>query len=193
MQNKITSTSFYEIWKESVEAQQELLSDIWRKNPVYTSQIFSQDGILNAVAQKLQLFYYSNYYYLDAVFYKPEDIIKENEFWFRDIRIAFEHENNFRSGLYKEVSHLLTTNADLKVLVSYPNGEINDELEYLHSIISKSRQAKIISDDQSFLVILGYENEFEWQGWIYNDEEKWHLILENKILPLKYYQHNKNP
>lgn len=172
MQNKITSACFYKAWYESVKEYQDLLSKIWRKNPAYTSQIFAQNGILHAVAQKLQLLYYSNYYYLDAVFYKPEDVIKENEFWFRDIRIAFEHENNFRSGLYKEVSHLLTTNADLKVLVSYPNGEINDELEYLHSIISKSRQAKKISDDQSFLVILGYEEKFSWEGWIYN-ENKW--------------------
>lgn len=171
MPNKITSVNFYKAWCESVEDQQELLSKVWRENRIYTNQIFSQEGILNAIAQKLELLYYSNYYYLDAVFYKPEDVIKENEFWFRDIRIAFEHENNFRSGLYKEVSHLLTTNADLKVLVSYPNGEINDELDYLHSIISKTRQAKTISDNQSFLIILGYEEKFEWQGWIYNESE----------------------
>ncbi|MDQ7960393.1 MULTISPECIES: hypothetical protein [Flavobacterium] len=166
---KICSTCFYVAWEESVKKCKKLLSDNWRKNPVYTSHIFSENGILDLVAQKLGLLYYSNYYFIDAVFYKPEDVIKENEFWFRDIRIAFEHENNFRSGLYKEVSHLLTTNADLKVLVSYPNGEINDVLDYLHSIISKSRQAKAISDNKSFLLILGYEKKFCWEGSVYNE------------------------
>ena len=172
---KICSTCFYVAWCESVRELKVLLSKIWRENSVYTSHIFSQNGILDLVAQKLGLLYYPNYYFIDAVFYKPEDVIKENEFWFRDIRIAFEHENNFRSGLYKEVSHLLTTNADLKVLVSYPNGGINDELDYLHSIISKSRQAKAISDNKSFLLILGYEEKFCWEGRIYN-ENGWNKI-----------------
>lgn len=174
---KTCSTHFHEVWRESVKENQELLSGNWRKNPVYTSNIFSQNGILDSMAQKLGLLYYPNYYFIDAVFYEPEDVIKENEFWFRDIRIAFEHENNFRSGLYKEVSHLLTTNADLKVLVSYPNGEINDVLDYLHSIISKSRQAKVISDNKSFLLILGYEEKFCWEGRVYN-ENGWELIKD---------------
>jgi len=172
---KICSTCFFVAWEESVDKCKDYLSKIWRKNPAYTSHIFSQNGILDLVAQKLGLLYYPNYYFIDAVFYKPEDVIKENEFWFRDIRIAFEHENNFRSGLYKEVSHLLTTNADLKVLVSYPNGEIDDELDYLHSIISKSRQAKTISDNKSFLLILGYEEKFCWEGRFYN-ENGWDSI-----------------
>jgi hypothetical protein len=88
------------------------------------------------------------------------------------LRVAFEHENNFKGGLYQEVSHLLITNCDLRVLVTYPNdGAANPktkkEMDYLHEIIRGSRQGESISTDESFLLIFGYENGFAWEGYIY--------------------------
>ncbi|MBC8883343.1 hypothetical protein H9X57_07600 [Flavobacterium piscinae] len=68
--------------------------------------------------------YERNYYSLDAILYKEEFLvpnIKTNTFWFREIEVAFEHENNFNKNLFQEVSHLLITNSHLKVLVTYPN------------------------------------------------------------------------
>ena len=55
---KTCSTHFHEVWRESVKENQELLSGNWRKNPVYTNNIFSQNGILDSMAQKLGLLYY---------------------------------------------------------------------------------------------------------------------------------------
>ncbi len=89
--------------------------------------------------------------------------------------MAFEHENNFRSGLYKEVSHLLIVNSDLKVLVTYPNEDTTNEMEYLHTIINGTSIQKDLSDNESFLVILGYETDFEWEAFVYK-EDKWNQI-----------------
>jgi hypothetical protein len=107
--------------------------------------------------------------------------ISEGWCWLKDIRIAFEHENNFNSGLYQEVSHLLITNCELRVLVTYPdNGDITKTFNYLHTIIKGSRQNEEISESGSFLLIFGYEAGFAWEGYIYNTE-KWIKIDESKI------------
>ena len=66
-------------------------------------------------------------------------------------------------------------NADLKVLVTYPNGETETELNYLHEIIKGNRYSKAISDDESFLIIFGYENGFAWEGFVYK-EDNWKSI-----------------
>ena len=110
---------------------------------------------------------------MDTILYKPEDKtpdINPNTYWFRDIRVAFEHENNFNGGLYQEVSHLLITNCDLKVLVTYPNDDIENELNYLHKIISGNRQSKSISDEESFLLIFGSEGDFSWDAYVYKTD-----------------------
>jgi hypothetical protein len=63
----------------------------------------------------------------------------------------------------------------LRVLVTYPNEDTENELKYLHEIISGNRQAKSISDEESFLIIFGYETGFEWEGFMYK-EENWKRI-----------------
>lgn len=177
---KIQAIDFYKAWLETVSNRKDHLLSIWRNSKVYTSHIKGDDNsIIEEVAKRLNLLCYPrDYYSLDTVFYKEEDRtpgINPNTFWFRDIRVAFEHENNFKGGLYQEVSHLLITNCDLKVLVTYPNEDTESELKYLHEIISGNRQAKSISDEESFLIIFGYETGFEWEGFIYK-EENWKRI-----------------
>ena len=169
---KFTSLGFYHAWLDSVTSRKEHLLEIWRNAKVYTGYIIGdEDSVIREVASSLNLECYTrNYYSLDAILYQPEDKTPRkdpNSYWFRDIRVAFEHENNFKSGLYKEVSHLMITNCDLKVLVTYPNGDTENELKYLHDVISGSRQSNSISDGESFLIIFGYENGFEWEGYIY--------------------------
>ena len=128
--------------------------------------------MLQRVATHLGLKCYPHdYYCIDAVFYEPADVVPgtpAGSTWLRALSIAFEHENNVRSGLYQEASHLLIMDADLRVLVTYPLGDgIEDlELESVRSLIDGSRHAQRISDEESFLLILGSE-PFDWEGFVY--------------------------
>lgn len=176
----INAKDFYKVWLETVNNRKVELENNWRKNKLFTKLIIgSENSIIGEIANKLDLLSYENdYYCIDAILYKKEDKtpdINENLFWFRDLRVAFEHENNFSSGLFQEVSHLLITNCDLKVLVTYPNGGIENELNYLHKIIMGNRNSKNISDEENFLLIFGYKNKFKWEGRIFKSD-KWKNI-----------------
>lgn len=178
--DKIKSQTFFQVWLDTVKNRKDHLLKIWKISKEFTSYIKGDDNcVIDEVASRLNLLCYPrDYYSIDTLLYKQEDLvhkIKEGNFWFKDIRVAFEHENNFKSGLYQEVSHLLLINADLKVLVTYPNEDTADELKYLHEIISSNRQSKLISADESFLLIFGYEKGFEWEGFIYK-EDNWRQI-----------------
>ena len=155
------------------------MKSVWRNNKQLTLFVKgSENSIITEISKNLDLLSYEqDYYSIDTILYKKEDLtpkIKENTFWFRDIKVAFEHENNAKSGLYQEVSHLLITNCELKVLVSYPN-ESEEELPYLHEIIKGTRHSKELSEKENFLIIFGYENNFEWEGFVYK-ENNWEKI-----------------
>ena len=169
--DKISSQSFFQVWLETVHNEKEHLLKIWRNNSAFTSAVVKggEASIIKKVADKLELLCYcADYYSLDAILYKKEDLVPglaEGQYWFRDIRVAFEHENFVNSGLHHEVSHLLITNCDLKVLVTYPNDDAKKHLDDLHRIIQGNRQSQTLSDDESFLIILGYEGDFSWDGY----------------------------
>lgn len=180
--DNISSEKFLQAWLQVVDNRKDYLLSIWRNNTEFTKTIKGDDAsVMHEIANKLNLkCYHSDYYSLDTVLYKEDDLVPgrtQNSYWFRDIRVAFEHENNFRSGLYKEISHLLITNCDLRVLVTYPNTdkEAKKELEYLHNIIKGNRQYKSISKQESFLIILGSESGFLWEGYVFK-EENWKPI-----------------
>ena len=179
MENNLSAKSFFSAWEKVIENRKAELVELWRNNKAFTWLVKgSENSILSEVAQELELLSYeADYYCLDAIFYKKEDLIpnlSQNSFWFRNIRVAFEHENNFKSGLYQEVSHLLITNCDLKVLVSYPEYP-EEELKKLHKIIRETKHSKAIHEQESFLIILGYETNFEWEGYIYKEDD-WEKI-----------------
>lgn len=172
--------NFFKEWLQIVNLHKEEMLKVWRKNKELTYFVKGSDNsIIGQVAKKFDLLAYEqDYYSIDAILYEKNDLtpkIKENTFWFRDIKVAFEHENNFKSGLYQEVSHLLITNCELKVLVTYPDYEPDDELKYLHEIIKGTRHSLELSNKESFLIIFGYENGFQWEGYIYK-EDKWEKI-----------------
>lgn len=180
--DEIKSQSFYQAWLDTVNTREDHLLKIWRNAKEFTSYIKGDENcVMDEVANKLNLLCYPrDYYSVDTLLYKQEDLvhnINEGNYWFRDIRVAFEHENNFKGGLYQEVSHLLVINADLKVLVTYPNEDTTNELKYLHEIISGNRQSKSISDDESFLIIFGYEEGFKWEAFVYK-QDNWEEIRE---------------
>jgi hypothetical protein len=101
--------------------------------------------------------------------------------WVRRIRIAFEHENDFYSGLFQEVSHLLITDCDLRVVVSYPDNrdDLDSELKYLHDIIAGRDRSDLIADTGGFLFIAGWrhfeQSTIDWWGYIY-ERTQWRKL-----------------
>ena len=179
--SNIKAIDFYREWINSVTNRKEEMLSIWRNNKEITLLVTgSENSIISEISNKLGLLSYEqDYYSIDTILYTKEDLtpkIRENTYWFRDIKVAFEHENNVKSGLYQELSHLLTTNCELKVLVSYPN-DADEELPYLHEIIKGTRHSKDISENENFLIIFGFENGFEWEGFIYK-EDNWRKITD---------------
>ena len=153
---------------------------LWRKPEELASMVNGGDGsIIKEIADKLHLLcYQSDYYWLHTVLYKAEDLlpdIAKGFYWLKDIRVAFEHQPDCRSGLDKEISHLLLMNCDLKVLVTYPNDDGPQQLEALHKVIKGNRQSKALADDESLLVIFGSEADFKWDGYVYQ-EDHWKQI-----------------
>lgn len=176
-----TSFDFLQAWVETVENNKCILLKDWRNPKTFTNLIKSNDEcILKQVADKLNLKCYPHdYYFLDSVLYDEDDLvpdIPENNYWFRQVKVAFEHENVFNSGLYKELSHLLLTNSDLKVLVTYPSHEVHEEqtlkeMNYLHKIIKGSSIQSDLSNNESFLLIFGSETGFVWEAFVYKEED----------------------
>lgn len=183
---KISSQAFFEAWIKAVNLEKSSLLDSWFNSTAYTKLIKSEGNcIIRNVANQLGLNCYSkDYYSIDSVLYSEEDLvpgIKAGSHWFRQIKVAFEHENNFKGGLFQEVSHLLITNAELKVLVTYPNGNTEKEMSYLHHIINTSNHCADVSRKENFLVIFGSYVDFQWEAFIYK-QEGWEKMLVNGYL-----------
>ena len=181
MNSEVTSKKFYTAWKTIVEERKREIVSLWNDDlKAYTNLVIGSDNsiVLN-VAKLLGLHCYnSDYYSIDSIFYCDEDLvpgIQPDTWWFRDIRIAFENENNFDSGLFQEVSHLLITDCDLRVLVTYPNGRKEQEMEYLHKVISGNRSSKIMSEKENVLLIFGYGDPYRWEGHVYK-EDGWKAV-----------------
>lgn len=177
---------FFTHWCDAIDARREEVNNSWCDNKAYTNLIIhSPNSIVMDVSKKLGLHCYNgDYYYLDSVFYGDYDYIKDfpEQCFLTDIRIAFEHENNFKSGLFQEVAHLLLINCDLKVLVAYPPSESDEikQLEYLHGIIYSSRISEELSNHRGFLIIMGHEEPYKWVAWLYH-QDKW-IELANKSM-----------
>lgn len=179
---------FFTTWISTCEERLSDLLENWDRSPFYTANIFTDPcAIIEGVATKLGFKCYCGYYSIDAVLFKPEDYVPRipiGQTWIRRIRIAFEHENDFGSGLFQEVSHLLITDCDLRVVVSYA-GETacrDDELNYLHGVIKGSDRSAQIANDSSFLFIIGNRDPAKtkaiWSGYVYQQDDWKRLDLQ---------------
>jgi hypothetical protein len=174
----IKAARFYEAWtdviKQRISEVEELYFGSYKK---YTNFIKGNDNcILNDVANELGLLSYPrDYYSIDAILYKAEDRVPgllDHVYFFRDIRVAFEHENDFKSGLFQEVAHLLLMQCDLRVLVTYPNViDYTNELKLLHELITGNRYSKAIANNDGFLIIFGFDQGNRWEGFIYKEDD----------------------
>ncbi|HLP64755.1 hypothetical protein [Flavobacterium sp.] len=175
-----TSKDFFQAWLNVVEQPERLatLKTIWSNYSEFTNEIITnENSVIDDISKTIGLKVYKrNYYSLDAIFYNVEDKVPEtnsNTYWFKDIEIAFEHENTYNNNLFQEVAHLLITRCNLRVLVSYPQNDKEPVSNYLHKVISSCNIANEISVKENFLFILGYhyDGKCEWEGWIYQLNE----------------------
>lgn len=159
---KIDFKSIFKAWCNacSVKTVHDNLVRNWNSKTDYTNSIFVGESVLYHVGRELGLNYQNNYYGLDSVFYTEDDWVRdvgENSVWLRRIEIAFEHENNFNHSLYQEVTHLLITKCNWRVIVAYDNVDKQEPImDYL---------AKIAEDDIPILVILGDKDEKDQISW----------------------------
>jgi hypothetical protein len=171
------AAGFFSHWVDVCAQRHDILFGDWPNCPVFTSHVFSEpDSIIKAIAGRLGLQSYCGYYSIDAILFEGGDLvplIPSGTTWVRRIRVAFEHENYFDSGLFQEVSHLLITDCDLRVVVSYPGNdeELPNQLHYLHSIISGTDRSDQIAETGAFLFIAGRRHvekgTIEWCGYVY--------------------------
>ena len=180
---KVKALDFYKAWTNVVSEKEQELSNNWYRDTDYTKSVISSEAsVINSVSELLGLKCYNkDYYCIDSILYLEEDFVPrkpKGSYWFKDIRVAFEHENQFGNNLFQEVSHLLITNCDLMVLVTYPHlPKEKDVMKYLHEIILSSRRAKSISDSENFMMIFGKTDPSMWSGHIFK-ESGWKNLPE---------------
>jgi hypothetical protein len=181
----IQAQEFFKFWVDACKQRHATLVQDFSKSPLFTAHILTDtNSIIEIIAKRMELTCYCGYYSIDAILFKDRDDrvpdAPPGTTWIRRIRVAFEHENYFNSGLFQEVSHLLITDCDLRVLVSYPNrdDELKQQLIYLHEIIKGSDRSNQISETASFLFIvdMGTFPSFDWWGYIYKNDD-WQKLV----------------
>ena len=137
------------------------------------------------LAKELKLQVIGEYYSLDFVLYKEEDLVpyegktwnQRLGNWLRHIRVVLEHENSLdsSSGGYQEFSHLMLTTADAKVLVGY--GEKYDSYD-LYAYDYQSLMKNLDYSPDPILFIGEYFSTISQHGLIFES----YIIAANKIL-----------
>jgi hypothetical protein len=184
MNAAVDAIEFFRLWKVVCEPRSSKLLALWDRRREYTSEIFDRDdSIVSVLSMQMGLKAHNNYYSIDTIFFdEVQDRVHcapLGQTWVHNIKIAFEHEHVFPIGLFQEVSHLLITRADLRVLVSYPNNkdELQAELVNLGKVISDSDMGK---SNPNFLLITGQRDNLktriEWSAFSFQD---------GALLPLK--------
>lgn len=179
------AADFFAYWIDACKQRHDTLFSDWTRSSFFTAHVFTEPGnIIDDIAGRMGLRAYCGYYSIDAVLFKDDDFVPDRPggtTWIRRIRIAFEHENNFYSDLFQEVSHLLITDCDLRVVVSYPGNrdDLENELKHLHSIIADTDRSAHIAATESFLFIAGWrhveQGTIEWWGYVY-EQTQWRRL-----------------
>jgi len=167
-------------WEKICSDERDALLKIWDNKSEYTSKIlYGNDSIVKKIAKDFSLECYSEcragYYGIDAVFYEEKYKIENfSGVWLRKIKISLEHEND-SSYLFQETSRLLTSNAELKVLISYTNLENNKSKNKLLCDLAKYLE----ETEDNILLILGHKNKndgFVWEKYILNENGKYDIV-----------------
>jgi hypothetical protein len=177
----ITAKEFYSAWLAAVEKKENILLEKWHTPSEFTKLIKgSERSIVSNVAEQINIeVYEQDYYSIDSIFYLKKDLLEnpfKGKYWFKKLRIAFEHENNFNRGVLEEVVHLLLLKCELRVLVIYPNDTPYELLKEISAIIQSVDQDSEVLKTQGFLIICGYYSGFEWQGFAYDGTDNWEAL-----------------
>lgn len=165
----MTAQDFIDQWATAYYRRCDLILPVWSQRKAYTREMVN---VLAEIAAANGLGMNTEYYSTDGILFRPEDAHYErNRFYIINPVVVFEHENDSDS-ITDEVAHHLLLDADLYATVGYYHNRINDHyLDYLHSIISKSRKAASLAARGNFLIILGDDDYWRetdyWRGFIY--------------------------
>lgn len=187
MKTKVSAEAFLKHWRNVCLDKHNLVYATWPENRLFTSLVFERpNSLFEDIGRALGLCAYAGYYHIDGILFDDEEdripLAPDGQTWIRRIRVAFEHENDYDSGLFKEIGHLMILDADLRVLVTYPGREenIQPELQYLHRVISESERSTDFDRDRSFLIIAGYRDTdnqtFRWTGDVFS-QHSWLRLL----------------
>lgn len=185
---------FYDTWCKVIESYGKELLTVkrWYNTPALKTQLI-ENTIYKELSKNLGYEHYEGYYHTDTVFYLPQDNIPRtiqpgHTTFLRKIRIAIEHENDFSSGLYKELCHLMIIDCDLRVLITYFNNypkEKEIEMNKLLQVINGAEDASRFSNEESILFINAAREDTEtgffsiyWEGFIFKNN-KWELVGRN--------------
>jgi hypothetical protein len=180
--------TFFKNWLQATSKRKKDITQFWNYESELSSVImYDSNSVLGDLSAKMELNYKCEYYKLDAVFYHSDDKVSyapSGQTWLSTIQIAFEHENYINSGLFQETSHLMITDCNLAVLVTYPNNEleISREIKLLHELIQKSLAQKKTITEKKFLLIFGWlQNEdLLWFGCRFQNDD-WQLLDQSKL------------
>lgn len=101
--------------------------EAYKSNGAFTEFI---SALVDKISATMKLNHYREYYSIDYVLYKDEDVVRDlpgktshiKGTWLKHMRVAFEHENSLGpGGGYQEFSKLMLFNADIKVLMGWAN------------------------------------------------------------------------
>ena len=101
--------------------------EAYKSNGAFTEFI---SALVEELSRKMGLRHYREYYSIDHVLYKDEDVVRDlphktshvKGTWLKHMRVALEHENSLGpGGGYQEFSKLMWINADIKVLMGWAN------------------------------------------------------------------------
>jgi len=153
--------------------KQKELRDIWRKGKMNFTNFISPLILKIAPLIKMESTY--SYWSLDFIFYNDvfENInynLKDGK-WAKKINVIIEHENEIEKSC-EEIIKLNLWKADLKVLITYPkNNARKYTKEYIFKLYeSIFKEMNVVDENESFLILLGYDRElpiydfYEWDN-----------------------------
>lgn len=167
---------FISAFMEASKSLENKLLKAWNEPSLYTEIVLGHlktESLLHDVASILKLKYYTEYWNIDAVFYKNRDEhYPEEPPYAQYLAIVLEHEN-VASGAYEEVYKLSTYNSPLKVLITYPDKKKHQHyLDEYTEILKKSDVFEDFVTKRKHLMIFGNKNKdkIDWRYYLWTDK-----------------------
>lgn len=173
----VKAADFFKVWKDVVRSENfgVRLEKEWGHGKDFAKLVHGDsNAVLPAVARGLELTSALAYNGLDCVMYGKDELVSARPLFatvLSSISVAVEHEVECGHGLHVEVARLLVTEAPLRVLVTYPPAAREVELlDFVFGVLNECRNEKRVSDEGSFLLLLGHAKGKNWEGFVYRSK-----------------------